>query len=1125
MRSRPAWRLATLFLVARAVTWACPAAYGAEAEFSAEDVQFFETKVRPLLVERCHECHSTESNPAKGNLSLDSRGAALTGGDSGPAVVPGDPEGSLLVDAVRYGDVFKMPPKGKLPEAEIAIFVEWVRRGAPWPDEAGHPPAAADGPQEFTAEQRDFWAFRPPADPTIPPVVDTAWPASPMDAFVLAGLEEAGLAPAAPADKRTLIRRATFDLTGLPPSPQDVEAFLADDSPRAFERVIERLLASPQYGERWGRHWLDVARYADSNGMDENLAFAHAWRYRDWVVAAFNRDLPYDEFVRQQVAGDLLPAADDAERFERIVATGFLSLGPKMLAEDDPVKMEMDIIDEQVDAVGRAFLGLTLGCARCHDHKFDPVTTEDYYALAGIFKSTKTMENFSVVAVWNERPLATTAELAQVERLKQQAAAVRGEADRQAAAANEALLAEARLRAADYLLAAALAERQTALASLMTGTPPSGAIVVESEAYARGNARIDLAGYGEGIGVIYNAGELPNVAEYDVAVPAAGGYQVELRYAAADARPVWLSIDGRAVRTDAAGQVTGTWYPDTQAWHAEALVRLNEGTHVIRLECAGPFPHFDKLALVPRAAPEGTETAGLPDADQPAAEGTPPDSASKKEEGLNPAFFDQWRRYLARTRRDPTALLYAWHVAEAALLGEGDGAVDPAAGPAAARLLAEPRPSSLAELAERYRGLFAQAEEAWQAQAAGPAGAAASALADPVLEAARLVLRDAAGPLAVPDKPERFYPAETAAQIEAMRKEAADIEATIPEVPRAMAVEDRQPVDLPVHIRGNHLTLGPSPIPRGFPEIISGPSPPSIDAEQSGRRQLAEWLAAPDHPLTSRVLVNRVWRWHFGEGLVRSPDNFGLLGERPTHPELLDWLARRFVEDGWSIKALHRRIMLSSTYRMGTSAAVEADSIDPENRLWRRFNRRRLEAEEVRDALLAASGQLDLTQGGSLLKSKDREYVASTTSVNTANYESQRRSVYLPVVRSALYEVFQAFDFADPSALNGDRETTTVAPQALFMLNSSLVRDATRAMAERLLADPSADDAKRIDAAYRLAVGRPADQRETARGLAFLARYEQAVAGAQADPAERRRAAWQGLCRALVSSNEFIFIE
>jgi hypothetical protein len=649
----------------------------------------------------------------------------------------------------------------------------------------------------------------------MPPTVnDIDWVRRPIDRFVLAELEQMKLSPAPPADKRTLLRRATFDLTGLPPAPAEVAAFLADGSPDAFEKLVDRLLASPHYGERWGRHWLDVARYGDSNGLDENLAFANAYRYRDYVITAFNADLPYDQFLREQIAGDLLPRdADPAVNFRRIVATGFLSLGAKMLAEDDPAKMEMDIIDEQVDTLGRAIIGITLGCARCHDHKFDPITTSDYYGLAGIFKSTRTMETFTVVARWLERPLGSKDEVRRVETARQKVAAL-----------------------------------QTEIAE-----------IVQRESKTAGKKN--------------------------------------------------------------------------------------------------PEDRFDP----------------------------------KTEE------------MLARLRRSKSE---------------------------------------------------------WE----------------------RAALR----------------------------------------LPEAMAVAEGKPQDVRIHLRGNYLTLG-SIVPRRMPRVFARRAEEPIGASTSGRLQLANWLTRPDHPLASRVIVNRVWQGHFGEGLVRSPDNFGRLGDPPTHPALLDWLATEFVRSGWSLKWLHRTILMSATWRQSTAWNSSAAAVDPDNRLLWRMNRRRMDAEDIRDSLLALGGQLDARMGGSLLPTENRTYVTSTANVNPQIYGSHRRTVYLPVVRSAVYDFLQAFDFGDPSVLQGKRDSTTVAPQALFLMNSDLVAKASTSMARRLESS-STDEQERIRHAFVLALGRPASSSEISWALAFVAQYGQSLKGLRLDAAQCASRSWQAFCRALMTTNEFLYL-
>ena len=781
---------------------ACPATARAAPP---DPAAFFEKNVRPVLAERCWGCHGPEKQ--KGGLRLDSRAAIVTGGEQGPAIVPGKPDESLLVTALRHDGQLRMPPKNKLPEAEIAALTEWVKMGAPWPAAQVAPTAPAKVvDRTFTAEEKAFWAFQSVRRVPLPRVKTADWCRNPIDAFVLAKLEAAGLRPAPDAEKLTLLRRLTLDLTGLPPTVEEVEGFLKDGSPDAYPKLVERLLASPAYGEKWGRRWLDVARYADSNGMDENLSHGNAWRYRDWVIKSFNADKPYDEFVREQLAGDLIPGGTDPERADRLTATGFLVVGPKMLAEDDPVKMRMDIIDEQLDTAGQAFLGLTLGCARCHDHKFDPITTADYYGLAGLFYSTKTMRSYGVVAVWHERPISPPAVLAVREAHDKTIAAVRAEL-------------------------------------------------------------------------------------------------------AASERPATAAVVGFAATT----------------------VR---------------------------------------------------------------------------------------------------------AAPLRARLVA--------------------------------------------LEKAR------------------------------------------PAVDEVMAVEDDKGRDLRVHLRGNHLTLGPE-APRRLPRILAGDTQLSLGSERSGRLEFAQWVTRPENPLTARVMANRIWAGHFGAGLVRSTDNFGRLGERPTHPELLDWLADEFVKSKWSVKHLHRLIVTSAAYRSGYRSDPAAFQADPDNKLLWRFNRRRLDAEELRDALLSTSGLLDRTMGGSLLTVPNRQYVTGTGNRNYEGYATTRRSVYLPVIRSAVYDVLQTFDFPDPSVPNGQRPTTTIPTQALMLLNSPLADRAAGAFAKSLLSGGE-NDGDRIRRAYRRAYGRSPTTGELEKVTAYLAKSEQA-ADPKLSPEARRLQAWRGLCRVLMASNEFVFVE
>jgi hypothetical protein len=1084
-------------------------------------VEFFEKKVRPVLIAHCLECHGADPKKPKGGLRLTSRAEMLKGGDTGPAVVADQPTTSRLLQAVRYAsDDLKMPPKGRLRESEIADLEAWVKAGVVWPEVPNSTAEKPKGGHLFTDDQRRFWAFQPVKDPPIPSVRNSAWVRSPIDAFLLARLEAAGLTPARPADKYQLLRRVTFDLTGLPPTPDEIEAFLADESPNAFEKVVDRLLASPAYGERWGRHWLDLARYADSNGLDENTAFGDAWRYRDYVIRSFNHDKPYDEFLREQIAGDLLP--DAADNPDRLTGTGFLVLGPKLLAEPDKQKMKMDIADEQLDTLGRAVLGLTIGCARCHDHKFDPLPTRDYYSLLSIFTSTRTMKNLATVAQAFERPLPTG------ERPEEAAARNRKIEDKDAAIRrmNDELrakvLADARANVAAYLLAAADARGRAGVARMASGRVP-GAIVLEAEKYKKGTADKTDIGYGEGIGVILSYDPTHTRAEYAVTVTKAGEYELELRYAALQSRPVRISVDGKVVLPEAAKGTTGGWNPEHQAWRPEGRIRLQEGKNALAIEAHGLLPHIDKLAVLPVESSPATET-GRPSA------GTPAEVARKRKLILE--FVTGWADYVRSIPADDP-LFGPWK----AVAELPDAGFETAAAPILARfrdrapagLLDGPTPKTLADFAQRYAKVLPQTE-AGKKLLAGPAGP--FALKTPL-----------------PQNPELFYPAELARLSEA-NAELDTIRKTAPPVVSVLAVEDGakypevkadgKPRTLLVQVRGNYLTPGeeaPPVFPRilgGTPFAIAEGEPPAAELNQtrygrvrnaSGRLELAKWITDGKQPLTARVLVNRVWQHHFGEGIVRTPDNFGKLGERPTHPELLDWLAVRFVEGGWSIKKLHKLILMSSAYQMsGAADDRAAAAADPENQLLWHFHRRRLEAEPIRDALLAVAGNLDEKMGGTLLNNGNFTYVNNENSTNTARYDNHRRSVYLPVIRNTLFDFFQVFDFAEPHVPNGKRPSTVVAPQALYLMNSPFVKDQAAAFADGLLKEQG-NDASRVRRAYLTAYGRPATDDEVGQALVYVSRYEAALATTEKDVSKRRPRAWQSFCQVLFAGSEFVYVE
>ncbi len=1032
---------------------------------------FFEKNVRPLLVARCLGCHSAASQPVMGGLRLDSREFSIQGGSRGPSIVPGNPADSLLLKVVLHtAGALKMPPGPKMKDPEAAILAQWIAMGAPW----GETPVVSS-----VATQKKFWAFLPPAEPKIPAVKNSAWVRSPIDAFVLSALEAKALNPAKPADKRTIIRRATYDLTGLPPTPADVADFLADKSPGAYAAAVDRLLASPRYGERWGRHWLDVARYADSNGLDENLVYKNAFRYRDYVIAAFNKDKPYDQFLQEQLAGDLLPPTEDLKtQFERWTATGFLSLGAKMLAEDDPMKMQMDIVDEQLDTTARAFMGLTVGCARCHDHKFDPIPTADYYSLAGIFKSSKTMEHFKVVAKWNEYVLAPKADRDRLAAHEAKVEAKKKEIGDITKAENEALSSDALRKVGAYLMASVELARDTKMQIAPVETE-AGAIVRTAASFDAGNAPRLLE---KGKSNAPKDSKGPYFAEYSILAPAEALYQIDILNQEKGNGTADLWVNGIWMKQGAGPVENRAASPDAGGWTYQAIVPLKQGANTIRIEHASRFPYFEKI-LIARHTLKTTPLTAV-------------QIANKFQ--INPGILDQLAEYFERSSGAASSVLYAWEILTT------NAPLSAWASPVA-KLFTPAVQQNPQAVAVHYETLFQQALTTGKDSKDG----GIKALYD--------FLKEKFGPFQSPAKPRRYYATATRNKLTGLDAELRILEEATPDFPRAMGVSEGEKMeDIPIHLRGSHWTLGDKS-PRRFLRVIAGDQQPVIDSTQSGRLQFAQWLTQKDHPLTSRVMANRIWRGHFGRGIVATVDNFGRLGEKPSNQALLDWLAIRFVEQGWSMKAIHRMIMLSNTYQMSSDYDVRANEVDPENILLWRMPRRRLEAEAIRDAVMSASGGLSFTAGGSLLTYKDRQYVTNTAKGGNVDYDRPIRAVYIPVVRSSMYEVFSAFDLPDPTSSNGDRDSTVVAPQALFMMNSSVMLQHSRKMADTLLEKSTLDDAARIREAYERALSRPATTLEIDQALTYIARMEKEWNG-------DRTKAWQSFCKSLLSTNEFIYL-
>jgi cytochrome c553 len=948
----------------------------ASAPFAGADAgsDFFEKKVRPILVDRCYECHSAEHR-IKGGLRLDSREGWLQGGDSGPAAHPGAPEKSLLVEAVKYANRdMQMPPKQQLPQEEIAILEEWVRMGAPDPREEA--PLAKKQTGMSLEVGRQFWSYAPIQNPRPPEVADTRWPRSDLDRFTLGAMERAGVAPAPDAPLHVLARRLYYNLIGLPPTPAQLDAFLRDaaqDRDAAVASLVDVLLASPHFGEAWGRHWLDITRFAESSGGGRTLLFKDAWRFRDYVLESLNADVSLKQLIREHVAGDLLQGSAPAERRRQLAATAFLALGPTNYEEQDKQQLRFDVIDEQIDTVGRAFLGQTLGCARCHDHKFDPVSQRDYYALAGIFASTRTLFNYTDnVARWIVQPLP--AEGPDEEQLRQ----------------HEEKLAKlgAQIESAKSLLAEKAKAASLEISASGTPLDPSqlaGIVLDDSAAKMVGawKASTHVRNFiGQGYVTDDNQGKGEKTLSFSPTLPDTGRYEVRLAYAhspnrAKNVRVTILHADG-----------------EDSVFIDQTEVPPLDG-HFVSL---GKFRFEKDGAGYVLISNEGTTGYVAVDALQ-----LLPENAQKN---ASPALAES---------------------------------------PRAAKI----KPSPLA--AER------------------------KALA-------------------------------------ALEAELKKLSSDGPKRPQTMAVaDDPQTGDTQIRVRGIERQRGEK-VPRGFLQVALVGDPPALPPEQSGRLELAEWIASDANPLTARVLVNRVWTWLYGSGLVRTVDNFGTTGEAPTHPELLDHLASRFVSEGWSLKKLVRTLVLSRTWQQ---AAQAPSAQDPDNRLLSHANRRRLSAEQIRDTLLLTAGRLDLQVGGPNIEGAGdidaNNFSAQNIEYNYV-YKDVRRSFYTPAFRNKRLELFEAFDFGNINQPIGQRTSSTVAPQALFFLNSPFVSEQAGAASALTLA-ASGDDRARLHAACLRLLGRPPSAKESAIFERFL------------KTASTPEQGWSQIHQALFASLDFRYLD
>jgi hypothetical protein len=933
------------------------------------------------------------------------------------------------------------------------------------------------------------WAFQP-VQRTDPPAVPGV--SGSIDRFIVARLAEAGLRMSPPTDRRAWLRRVTLDLTGLPPGEAAVARFVSDERPDARERVVEGLLAESAYGERWGRWWLDVARYADTNGQDENKVMANAWRYRDWVVWALNSDVPYDRFLMEQLAGDLLPSegVEEHELFRRWTATGFLVLGPKLLAEQDKPKLVLDVVDEQVDTVGRAVLGLTLGCARCHDHKFDPVSQREYTALAGIFRSTRTMENLAFVSKFNERRVSTVAELALIERHGREGKEIAEGLKAATTAAEEVLKAgwDAALRRLlveregelDAEVSAGLRER---LGKQLLKVPAMGPVLagLKGDAGAVESAVIRWKKAGESGGLVpgWRGGAFAARGTNRMELPVPPGSEP-----VSWTMSVWVRRDGEKGSGETRRWLVSRGANEWEDGHL-ALV-LDGGRPGAYLNTGGGREKVVSAWGKPDSVPVGS-----------------------------------WR-HLAATS-DGRQLRVYLDGAEV-----GSAPVVEKAGPGQGPFVLGMRPDGYVGFRGRldqvliFGRVLDGAEVRNLASGGTVVGTWMARDFDPMTPEEEKALADgeaseffwgADGLLEVADAGERrrLFSGETQVAVEGWEARQAEWKRREPApAAHALAVVDDVVTNLPVMIRGSHLRPGPDPVPRGFP-VLGGAIPATPPgAGTSGRLELARWLTHRSNPLTARVLVNRLWQAHFGEGLVRSPDNFGLRGELPSHPGLLDWLAWEFMASGWSVKHLHRLMVLSEAYGQSSAMTPEvakaAEAVDPGNRLLHRYPRQRLEAEMLRDAILAVAGRLDRAVGGTLVDWKNDDYVPG----DPAPFLSVRRALYLPVVRDRGEDLFTAFDGANASVCVARRGTTVVSPQALYLMNAPLMKESAEAMTRQLT---EADAGKRLDQLYRKVLARAPRETERARARTFL---EDARVGALAET-ER----WTALAQVLLMSNEF----
>jgi len=1131
-RSVPPQRPLMLLLIATSVALSNTTVRGDDAA-----LDFFERRVRPLLVKRCYRCHGPKKQES--GLRLDHIRHIRKGGVGGPVVSARKPLNSRLLTAVQYTDPdLKMPPDARLTDRNIADLRRWIELGTPWPNE--RPDAESPG-ADYDRQRAQHWAWQPITDSRPPQTKISGWSRSPIDRFIAAELEQQGLAPNKAASRRHWLRRVTFDLVGLPPSTAELNAFISDDSPAAFDNVVDRLLASPRYGERWARHWLDVARYADTTANDGNFVMRYAYRYRNYVIRALNSDMPYNQFLQEQIAGDLMYPPGSTSSLRGHTATGFLMLGPKGLAEADKEQLRMDMVDEQMDVMGRAMLGVTLACARCHDHKFDPITTSDYYALAGIFRSLKMLNGANgPTSMWHEASIAVTT---QTKQHRQQFTNL----GREAAAARKRWLA--------------------LLDSPVPGQPAWEVGLQKPVSPARPDPRNDSPTQ-----PLFNPQEIDGL----LAIYRADSLTL------ADGEPVTFWRNELPGQRDLSLVAAADDAPRfvRQALNGNPAVHFGEKEHYLtsvqRLGIHGAEPFSLFVVLNPRkSVANRTQAVMWGDGSHPAggtileidrvdttaprldlATGHSVDATAGILRLGNPQIWSarynggpitqtriaiDGRRQTVSASRTAASTVQATQDDKLVIGGKGTDATHRSVGPE----------MDVAEILV-FRRQLTDAEE----RQLGAHLAAKFGLATDYPDLARGIARK---PDRLRTRPERrflrwlFLRQHSSAFAQWHRewnRAANHLESLRSSENRSasgtmvMFPLEEPGRDLRIHIRGDRTVLGDT-ASRRPPHLFADQRPKPITTPHSGRRELANWIVHAARRLSARVIVNRIWQHHFGQGLVMTSDNLGVRGQPPSHPDLLDYLTLRFIESGWSIKHMHRWILLSSVYRQSTVAepnrfqspnasGVNPLAVDAGNRLLWKAPRRRLEAEAIHDAILAVSGQLDqrcLAGGRAIgelfgmgeVVDKQLGLVSVANVYDYAGFQRPVRSIYLPCIRNGQAEIFNVFDVADANAVTPRRTESTVSTQAMFLLNSPWIRQQAAHFADRLLAIPQADTPTRLRAAYQMAFGRPPTVREIRNGQAYLAAWSPTGSNHPANDAPR--AAWQSYCQILFCMNEFIYVD